>query len=335
MTRVRIGYVPLLDCAGVLAMAKGGFAEAEGLTIELHRERSWAATRDKLAVGYLDAAHMLAPVVVASRLGLGNNSSRLVAPFLLSANGNEVTVSRELAALCEGRLGYRPSGPQAWGQAFASIIKEGSERRASPITIGSVFPFSAHTYLLRRWLSEAGIDPDRDVNLIVVPPPQMADALTDGVIDAFCAGPPWGRLAEESIGAVLAFRAVELVRDAPEKALAIRETDRMRDPDSLARLLRAAHAASRWADDPANRDAVVALLSGPDALALPKGTIGAALDRSGMRLFGPGVNRPSEAHGRWIFCEIVRWQGVAPSREAEALEAFPSDPFDAAIGDPG
>ena len=329
--RLRIGYVPLLDAAGILALVHKGFAEDEGLHVTVHRERSWAATRDKLAVGYLDAAHLLAPIAVASRVGLGNPASRLSVPLMLSANGNEVTVSAELAALCENRIGYRPSQPGEWGAALASIVRDGAGRGAQPFTIGLVFPFSSHAYLMRRWLCDAGLDPDRDVNLVVIPPQQMADALADGMIDAFCAGPPWGRLAEDSGRAVLAFRAVQLVLDAPEKALAIGETDRFRDPETLARLIRATHAASRWADAAENRHELVELLSRPDTLALPATVIEEALGRSGMQLFGEGVNRPSDRHARWIFHEMQRWHGIPDAREPDALAAFRADLYDGAL----
>ena len=340
--RLRIGFVPLVDAASVIVAARRGHAEAEGLTLELSRERSWASVRDKLSIGYLDAAHVLSPMVVASRLGLGNFRSALMAPTMLSLDGNEVTLGAELAALCAARTGYTPLGPVEWGRAVAGVVRDGTARGAPPLTFAAVFPFSSHTYLLRDWLAESDIDPDRDVNVTVLPPPMLADALAEGSIDGFCAGPPWGRLAEERGAGRVAFRAVRLRSGVPEKALALRESDPLRDPDTVPRLVRSIRSAAAWVADPANADDLLALLAEPSSVGVPAGTIRSAVDRSGMRLAGDDVLRPDPSHAAWIAGRMARWgqaRGAAGESGKEGDDAlarraaagFRADLFDAAV----
>lgn len=335
MTRLRVGFVPLVDAASVVVAAHRGFAEAEGFEIALSRERSWASVRDKLSVGYLDAAHVLSPMVLASQLGLGNSRSPLIAPAMMSLDGNEVTLSAELCSLCAGRIGYMPAEPNDWGRALADIVCEGAAAGAPPLTFACVFPFSSHAYLLRDWLENVGIDPDRDVNVTVLPPPMMADALAEGLVDGFCAGPPWGRLAEERGAGRIAFRAVRLRSGTPEKALALRETDPLRDTNTVMRLVRAVVRAADWVADPENEDELFSLLSASDAVGVDARTIRAAIDRSGMKLSGRRVMRPDPARARWIADRMLRWgqaKGVSTeSMEAAAIAGFRRDMFDQAF----
>ena len=330
MKRLRIGFVPLVDAANVIVAARMGFAEEEGLTLELSRERSWAGVRDKLSVGYLDAAHVLSPMVVASHLGLANFSSPLVAPVMLSLDGNEVTLGRDLAALCAGRVGYTPQGPQAWGEAVAQVVREGAQAGAPPLTFACVFPFSSHAYLLRAWLAGVGLDPNRDVNVTVLPPVMMADALGEGSIDGFCAGPPWGRLAQERGAGRVAFRTVRMQHNVPEKALAMRERDPLRDDRTAHRLVRAVAAASRWVGDEDNADELFALLGRADAVGVDARTIRAAVDRSGMQLSGLHVVRPKAEHADWITFQMRRWKQIEPTREPEGAAIFRTDLYDEA-----
>ena len=332
--RLRAGFLPLVDAANLLVAARMGFAEAEGLELVLSRERSWAAVRDKLSVGYLDCAHVLSPMVVASQLGLGNFRSRLIAPVMLSMDGNEVVLGSALANLCAARTGYTPAGPVEWGRAVAAVVREGAAKGAPPFNFAAVFPYSAHAYLLRDWLSGNGLDPDRDVNVSVLPPSMMADALSDGSIDGFCAGPPWGRLSEERGAGRIAFRAVRLRSGVAEKALALRENDPLRDPETLAKLVRAIAAASRWVGEEANGEELFALLARAELVGVAAHTIRAAVDRSGMRLSGDGVLRPDQSHGAWCIAQMRASGRLREDRaqdDAAAARAFRYDLFDAAV----
>src|SRR6185369_1018883 len=159
----------------------------EGLEVELSREVSWATIRDKVNVGALDGAHMLAPMALATSLGAaGGEPTSLIAPLALNLNGPAITLSSRLA-------GAVAPGTDAGG--LARLVARRREEGASPITLAVVFPFSVHNYLLRDWLARAGIDPDRDVRLTVAPPSRMTELLVEGVVEGFCVTEPWGAAA--------------------------------------------------------------------------------------------------------------------------------------------
>ena len=150
---LRIGFLPLVDAALIVAAREEGFAEEEGLSLELVREASWANLRDRLSVGMLDAAQMLAPAAIAATLGLGHLRVPMAAPILLSMNGNSITLSSalfgEMAAAAQNAL----DGVDAVASAFAAVVKARALRGAEPPVLASVFPFSMHTLLARRILA--------------------------------------------------------------------------------------------------------------------------------------------------------------------------------------
>ena len=331
MIRLRIGFVPLVDAANIIVAARKGFAEAAGLTLDLSRERSWASVRDKLSVGYLDAAHVLSPMIVASHLGHANFPSRLMAPTMLSLDGNEVTFSTALSDLCGAVMGYRPNGPDEWGRAIAKVVRASPSNSGEPFNFACVFPFSSHAYLLRAWLIEAGLDPKRDVNVSVLPPSMMADALRDGSIDGFCAGPPWGHLAQERGAGNVAFRMKRFRDGVPEKALALRASDPLRHGETIERLVRAVAAASSWVADEANAHELFHMLAQPDAVGVDAATIATAVERSGMRLSGDTVLRPEPAHAAWIVEQMRRWMPTPALDAVEGSAMFRSDLYDKAV----
>ena len=188
-----------------MAAARQGFAEEEGLALELVRDVSWANLRDKLNLGYLDAAHMLAPAAIASSLGLGHVRVDTIAPMALNLNGNAITVSLPLWEALAGARATSPT-PEASARALRRVIDRRTAAGEGPPTFGHVFPFSAHHYQLRAWLALGGVDPDRDLNLVVIPPPYMARSLASGQLDGFCVGAPWNSLAVlEGHGRILHF----------------------------------------------------------------------------------------------------------------------------------
>lgn len=220
---LRIGFIPLVDAAALIVAVDKGFTAAEGLDVELVREVSWSNVRDKLNIGLFDAAHLLAPVAIASSLGLGHVKVPIAAPFNLGINGNAITVSPALyAALMEEIDGDR-FDPLATAKALARVVANRRKAGAEPLTFGMTFPFSTHNYQLRFWMAAAGVDPDEDVRLVVLPPPYMVDSLKSGHVDAFCVGAPWNSVAVDlGIGHILHFVSDILVR-AAEKVLAVRQ----------------------------------------------------------------------------------------------------------------
>ena len=239
-TPLRIGFIPLVDAAALIVAVDKGFAAAEGLDITLVREVSWSNVRDKLNIGLFDAAHLLAPVAIASSLGLGHVKVPIVAPFNLGINGNAITVSPALhAALMEEIDGDR-FDPMATALALSRVVAKRRKSGAEPLTFGMTFPFSTHNYQLRFWMAAGGVDPDEDVHLVVLPPPYMVDSLANGQVDAFCVGAPWNSVAVDlGIGHILHFVADILV-SAVEKVLAVRQNWSEKNPEIVAALVRGA-----------------------------------------------------------------------------------------------
>lgn len=324
MTPLTLGFMPLLDCATLVVAANRGFAEAEGIALRLVRETSWANIRDRVIVGHFAAAQMLGPMVVASSLGVGQLHVPMVAPIALGLGGNAITVSGALWSQMSSQgaaLGAAP-GPQA--AALARVVAQRTRSGQGLLTFAMVFPFSCHNYLLRYWLASVGIDPDRDVRLVVLPPPLLVDALRNGQIDGFCVGEPWNSLAVEAgIGCIAAVTS-DLWPSGAEKVLGMRRDWAERHPDLVARLVRAIDAASRWCDDAAHHEDLAALLGEPRHVGAPASVLQAALAgrlpfAQGAAAFSRpefiafarhGAASPAPEHAAWFHAQMVRWGQV-------------------------
>ncbi len=290
---VTVGFVPLIDAALLIVAREEGFAAMEGLDLTLAREGSWAAIRDKLNVGLFDAAHMLAPAAIASTLGLGHLQVPLIAPLALNLDGNAITVSNALAA--ELQLGIPPGAaavsPAQTAGALAGVIERRRLEGLDPLTVGVVFGFSCHLYQIRSWLRSGGLDLDRDARLVVIPPPLMVESLMAGLVDVFCAGAPWNRLAEAAGAGKVLHPCAAFMPDCPEKLLVLRQ-DRDTAP-WLGGLIRALVRASLWASEPGNVRVLARHLARPDYVGAPVGVIEAVLAGDAGTLF-------SAAPSNWI-----------------------------------
>ncbi|RXF75664.1 CmpA/NrtA family ABC transporter substrate-binding protein [Hansschlegelia zhihuaiae] len=351
LDKVRIGFIPLVDAAVPIVAAEVGFGAAEGLEIELTREVSWANIRDRLTLGHFDAAHLLAPMAIATTLGLNTIRTPLVAPITLGLNGNAVTLAPRLHDEVMERMedGADLADPRATGAAFAAVVRARRAHGDEPPTLGMTFPFSTHNYQLRLWLAAAGLRPDEDVRLAVVPPPYMVDALVNAHVEGFCVGAPWNSVAVElGLGRILHL-GVDLVRRCPEKVLAMRGSFLERG-DLVARLVRACAAAARWLDDRQNHGEAAAILAARERLDAPVEIIRRTFDGrlpTGWRdvvrtsdryiLFArEDASRPDPRHAQWLFGEMVRWGQTSSDPEAEraAVAVYRPDLYDAALGRP-
>ena len=346
--RLTIGFIPLADAAALIVAVDKGFAAQEGLEVDLVREVSWSNMRDKLNIGLFDAAHLLAPVAVASSLGLGHVKVPIVAPFNLALNGNAITVSpalwADLAEAADGDLAL----PRVSARAFARVVAMRKAKGDDPVTMGMTFPFSNHNYQLRFWMAAGGVDPDEDVRLVVLPPPYMVDSLVYGHVDGFCVGAPWNSVAVDlGVGRILHFGS-EIVARAAEKVLAVRRDWAGEHPDVLARLVRSLDRAARFVADPVNRSEVAALLAAPVRLAVAPEVIGRTLD-GGLKLTPDGrvraseryllvgrhgASRPDPVQAAWAYAQMVRWgqASLSPDLLAAAADVFRPDLYEAAVG---
>jgi len=344
---LRIGYIPLVDAAALIIAVDRGFAAEQGLSIDLVREVSWSNVRDKLNIGLFDAAHMLAPAVIASSLGIGHVRVPLLAPFNLGLNGNAITLSARLFAELADTADGDIANPLVSARALATVIADRKARNAEPLNFGMTFPFSNHNYQLRLWMAAGGVDPDEDVRLVVLPPPYMVESLANGLVDGFCVGAPWNGVAVElGIGRILHVGCAIVARMS-EKLLAVREQWAADHSDTLMRLLRALGRASAFIADDANRAAVTAALS--PRLDAPEDVIARTLageiklgadgqisrDDNYIMLGGRAANRPDLVQAAWLYAQMARWHQAPLSEElcTAARAAFRPDLYDAALGE--
>lgn len=319
-SHVRLGFIPLTDCAPlVVAREKGMFAQ-EGLQVELSREPSWANIRDKVMLGALDGAQMLAGMPVASQLGISAIRKPLSTSLSLGLNGNAITISNSLfnALIDSGcDLLQRP----ITARVLRSIIEAKRTRGDEPLTFAVVYPVSSHNYELRYWLAEGGVDPDNDVRIVVIPPPQMVSQLRAGKIDGFCVGEPWNSVAVRGgLGHVL-ITSHQLWGHKPEKVLGVTEDWAERNPEIHRRLVRALMLAGAWLDEPSNRIEAAALLARPEYVGISAEVL--HLPLSNLMTYDPGDEPiahpdfnvfhryaamfPWRSHALWFMTQILRW----------------------------
>lgn len=315
LSDLRLGFIPLTDCAPLVAAQALGFFEEEGLNVALEREASWATIRDKVAAGVLDGAHMLAPMALAATAA---GEGEILAPLALNQNGSAVTVS---TALAQAILAVDPqalSHSPVTAAALAQVIAERRENGQGPLTFAVVFPYSMHNYLLRYWLAQGGIDPDRDVRLVVIPPPRMVERMRAGEVDGFCVGAPWNAVAEaEGVGRVLV-AASAFWPGGPDKVLGVTADLAIHRPDELRACLRAVMRAAAWADDPENRETLIDLLARPDRVGAPATSIARALD-SEIVFHYDAAGLPRREHGLWFLSQMTRWGQIDAERDLQAL----------------
>jgi len=350
MTKLRIGFIPLADATALLMAVDKGFCAAEGLDVELIREVSWSNIRDKLNIGLFDAAHLIAPVAVASNLGLGHVKVPIIAPFGLGVNGNAITVSPALYDAIRDAADGEILDPMVSAKALARVVAARRTAGQEPLTFGMTFPFSTHNYHLRFWMAAGGVDPDEDVRLVVLPPPYMVESLQNKHVDGFCVGAPWNSVAVDlGIGHILHFVS-EIFTRAAEKLLGVRQRWADEHPDVLMRLVRAHRRAAAFVEQPENHAEVAARLAVPSRIGVEAEVILRTLDgrlkvspqgeyRTDPRYLLVGreaAARPEPLQAAWLYAQMVRWGQAPLSAEmlATAKAVCRPDLYDAALAEP-
>jgi nitrate/nitrite transport system ATP-binding protein len=310
---LEIGFVPLTDCAPLVVAKEKGFFQKYGLEeVTLSREPSWKAVADGMTTGRLDASQMVAAMPLAMTLGAGGEKPLpIITSLVLARNSNAITFSRKL---------YE-EGVRSLADFKASL--DNTPDRVH--TLGMVHPASMHNLLLRYWLASGGIDPDRDVSLTVIPPPQMVANLKAGSIDGFCVGEPWNSLAvQEGMGFVIA-TDLDIWPGHPEKVLGVREDWAVAHPQTHLALVKALMEACEYCDDRRHREEVLQLICQPEYLGTdPTYTRPGFLDdyslgdgtapRHQNRYHQFYVDRstcPGRVEGLWILTQLARW-GMTP-----------------------
>jgi two-component system, oxyanion-binding sensor len=335
---VDVGFVPLVDAAPLVVAREIGFAAEEGIDLILHREGSWATQRDRLAWGQFKAAHMLAPMAVALSAGLGGLTFPVDALCVLSVNGSMIGVRPDLA----DRMGAADLDfldARSMGLRLAKAVR-------GPLRFGIPYPFSMHALLVSYWLENLGGEKPPEFQLVVVPPPLMADAIAQGDIDAFCVGEPYGTVALERGAADLILPTAAIWRFAPEKVLAVNRHWLDEDRDTAGALLRAVWRASQWIAKPENAGTTTELLALEPYLNVPpdilerviRGRIvvnghgrSAHVPRA-IAFFDAAATFPWRSQAAWIADALARQTGADPVTLRQiARSCFRSDFYRATL----
>ncbi len=310
---LNIGFIPLTDCAPLIIAKEKGFFQEQGLEqVNLVREPSWKEIGRGIIEKRLDAAQMVAGMPLSLTMGVGSNPSMpIVTSLILSRNGNAITLSKKF---------------QERGVKNLADLQEAIANNPDQImTFGMVHPSSMHNLMLRYWLASGGIDPDKDVILAVIPPPQMVANLKAGNIDGYCVGEPWNtRAVQEDLGYVIA-TDLDIWSGHPEKVLGVREDWAIQYPQTHLALVKALIQACEYCDDQRNREEIVALLSQPNYIgAVPEYIRPGFIDpydygNGNKPVFNPRFNQfhvnqstcPSRGEALWVLTQLARW-GYTP-----------------------
>ncbi|MFM0162437.1 CmpA/NrtA family ABC transporter substrate-binding protein [Paraburkholderia sediminicola] len=314
-THLRLGFVALSDAAPLVAAKLLEFGHAHGLTLELCRQPSWAAVRDKLLSGDLDAAHVLYGLVYGVQLGLGGPQTDMAVLMVLNRNGQAFTLSNRLAdALAEH--GTLP-------RALATLGRK-------PV-FAQTFPTGTHAMWLSYWLASQGVHPLRDIESVVIPPPQMVAALAEDKLDGLCVGEPWNAMAEaQGVGRTVAYTS-DVWPDHPEKVLACRRDFVSATPNAARALVQTMLEACRWLDGAGHREEIARWLARPEFIGIDEALIAARFGNEiaasapqglPVRFFDDGaVNYPRATDGAWFLTQFERWGMIDARADYEEIAA--------------
>jgi NitT/TauT family transport system ATP-binding protein/nitrate/nitrite transport system substrate-binding protein len=259
-----IGFMALTDCAPLVIAKEMGFFDKWGLTVNLYKQNSWATLRDKLHAGILDAAQMLSPMPIASNYGLDCVKTKVVAPLVLSRNGNAITLSKSLYNCIKDQpIPYKQELPLS-----ASFLKEVIATRkmlGNKVKLGAVFSYSCHYYQLISWLQGGGINPD-DVDIVIIPPANMVMAMATGEIDGYCVGGPWNTMAVRQKVGFTGVTSLDIWPGTPEKVLGLLQDWQHEHPHTVQALIMALQEACEWLEIIPNRFEAARLLTTPHYL---------------------------------------------------------------------
>ncbi|HTG39599.1 CmpA/NrtA family ABC transporter substrate-binding protein [Sphingomonas sp.] len=345
---VRIGFLPLVDAALPILARELGFGEEQGLAIEMTRDVTWAAVRDRLVYGLTDAAHMIAPLPIATALGRDRPPVPMAVPFVLGLNGNAITFSTALGEAVG--LGGTLGDPDAVG---AALRHEAHRRRdaGDPLRFGITHRYSSHNYMLRYWLAQVGVRPDIDCTTVVTSPPFAADALAAGDVDGICVGEPWNSIAVDRGVGRIALATAQVWRRGVEKVFSLRADRAAERPEMVAGLIRALHTAAAHFVRPDAARQCAEILARPQYLDGPVDAIERAITDH-IRLI-PGAtpvhypdfmfqyreaaNFPWRSQAAWLYSQMVRWEraGYSADEAAVAQGVYRPDLYRAALAGTG
>jgi nitrate/nitrite transport system substrate-binding protein len=330
VTKAILGYIALIDASPlVIGKEKGFFAKHGMPDVEVSKQASWGATRDNIVLGSekngIDGAHILSPMpylISAGKVTQNNVPTPMYLLARLNLDAQAISVSNEYKDLKIG--------------ADASPLKAAFEKKKAAgkeVKVAMTFPGGTHDLWIRYWLAAGGIDPDKDIATITVPPPQMVANMKVGNMDAFCVGEPWpGQLVNQGIG-YTACTTGEVWFKHPEKALGMRAEWVDKYPNAAKALLMAVMEAQQWCEKKENKDELAAIVGKRQWFNVPvadiidrlKGDIDYGNGRvekgtkQYMKFWSEHASYPFKSHDLWFVTEDIRWGKFEPSTDAKAL----------------
>jgi nitrate/nitrite transport system substrate-binding protein len=306
---VRFGIIALTDCAPIVIAHELGYFKKFGITSVISKEASWAVIRDKLSIGDNHATHMLIGMPLASTMGLaGSPVKPMVIPWLLNRNGQAITLSNTL----------RDVGVRKPADLKPLVAK--AKAAGTPMAFAMTFPPGTHAMWMRYWLASGGVHPDKDVNLITIPPAQMVANMKVGKMDGFCVGEPWNnRAIDDGIG-FTAVTTQQMWKDHPEKVCAFTEEFATKNPKTVKAVLKALHLASVDLDKLENRPKFAEVIARPAYINCPPAIILERLmgkyeygdgrveqDKFYMAFSDRNANYPHQIYAKWWLSQFRRW----------------------------
>jgi len=342
---VNFGIIALTDCSPIVIAHEKGFFKKYGIKSTVTKGASWAAIRDSLANGDIQATHMLIGMPIASSMGLGGAPKvPMVAPWLLNRNGQSITLAKSL----KGKVGADPN-------ALKPFVDK-AKADGHPMTFAMTFPPGTHAMWIRYWLAAGGINPGdasgggADISLITIPPPQMVANMQVGKMDGFCVGEPWNaKTINDDIG-FTAINTQGIWKDHPEKVCAFTEAFANRNPKTVKAVLKALQEASVWLDNMDNRPEQAKIVSAPTYINCPPELILGRLQGKydmgdGRRFRDPdymifsdrNCNFPQPKYCKWWLTQLRRWGFTdgAPDYEGVTRQVMRTDFYEEAMKEIG
>lgn len=336
---MNFGIIALTDCSPIVIAHEKGLFKKYGIKSTVTKGANWAAIRDNLSSGMLQATHMLIGMPLASTMGLaGSPKKPMIIPWLMNRNGQAIT----LKTAWKGKVGADPKAIKPFA--------EQAQQRGEPLTFAMTFPPGTHAMWMRYYLGAGGIHPDKDISLIVVPPAQMVSNMKIGKMDGFCVGEPWNaRSIQDNIG-FTSVTTQDMWKDHPEKVCAFLAEFADRNPRTVKAVLKALHEASVWLDDMNNRPEQCNLVSKATYINCDPNTILGRLqgkldygdgrkkdDEFYMHFSKRNCNYPQPKYAKWFLTQFRRWGMVsgAPDYDGVAKQVMRTDIYEEAMKEIG
>lgn len=336
---LNFGMIALTDCSPIVIAHEKGLFKKYGIASTVTKGANWAAIRDNLSTGTIQATHMLIGMPLASTMGLaGSPKKPMIIPWLMNRNGQAITLKSEW----KGKVGADP-------KAIKPFV-ESAKGLGEPLTFAMTFPPGTHAMWMRYYLGAGGINPDKDISLITVPPAQMVANMKIGKMDGFCVGEPWNA---RSIADKIGFTSVstqDIWKDHPEKVCAFTAEFADKNPKTVKAVLKALHEASVWLDNMDNRPEQCDIVSKPTYINCEAKTILGRLqgqydygdgrtkeDPNYMIFSSRNCNYPQPKYAKWFLSQYRRWGLLkgAPDYEGVAKQVMRPDIYEEAMKEIG